>query len=171
MNYSPQDLPDVDPMSESKLTYLPGSFQCYKISGPVQPSCTITATPTTISFGQIVVPAGLRGIIDYATLELYIGLIKNNYATTDNNIASDQYIQMKVGAASYSNAILIPSGTMLSNAGNQKTWSYIFPGSIDVSSLFTKGSTIDVQWTSAAAAQISIGLYNYVLTLNIYTRL
>ena len=157
--------------SKTELTFLPSSVGFYELSGPLQVPLTITATAGNKSLGQIVVPSTLRGQIDFATLDVYLGLISNTYASGDNTINGDQYIQMKVGAASYSNAILMPTGTLGVGAASAKANGYWVRGAVDVSSLFTKGNTIDVQWTSARAQQISIILSNFFSQLNIYTRL
>jgi hypothetical protein len=164
--------PVIEEKLPSKTEYqlLIGDYYKYDFPSLYKALITVTTTPTDISLGAITIPSDIKGIINYATLDLFVNMIANTNASGDNFISGAQYIQAKVGGAAYSNAMAIPNGAFYVIGASSKQYAFLFKGIINIASLFNKGDTLDIKWALAKSQTNNLAFYNDVITLNIYTR-
>lgn len=116
-----------------------------------QTTWSVTNAPQDKALQNITVPdsTAIKGTIAAAYLDMFVENVQGNAAIC--YVSGDQYLQIRVGAAAFTNACKIPDSALYTLANAQTYQHYIF-GGIDVSALFTKGDTVNVQWNDATAA-------------------
>lgn len=136
-------------------------------------SITITNAAADKAFtGTIAVPSSsvLRGSIASAYVDLFIPSVQN-YNAAENYVESLQYLQVSNDAGvAYDNCTKIVSRFLDTAAGSwtQGWWLY---GNIDVSTLFSKGDTLQFKWKDADAHLDGFYLWVPQIRLRIYQTL